>query len=147
MSDNREVIRAFLESQAALALATINAAGQAEVAPLFFVSDEALNLYWLSAESSRHSINLAARPQVAATVYPMAWNWNDIRGVQIEGEAQPVRDEFLRERVLQKYLAKFLLPAAFDAQIAATTLYSLKPTWLRWLDNSVAFGYKVEVEL
>ncbi len=143
----RDIIQAFLESQSTLALATVNAAGQAEVAPLFYVSDEALNLYWLSSESSRHSVNLSAHPHVAATVYPMAWNWNDIRGVQIEGEAQAVRDEFLRERVLQRYLAKFLLPASFDTQIAVTTLYVLKPTWLRWLDNGVGFGFKEEIEL
>ncbi len=147
MTDTRDIIQAFLESQSSLALATVNAAGQAEVAPLFYVSDEALNLYWLSSESSRHSVNLAARPHVAATVYPMAWNWNDIRGVQLEGEAQAVRDEFLRERVLQRYLAKFLLPASFDAQIAATTLYVLKPQWIRWLDNGVSFGYKTELDL
>lgn len=147
MSDTRDTIQVFLESQSSLALATVNAAGQAEVAPLFYVSDEALNLYWLSSESSRHSVNLAARPRVAATVYPMAWNWNDIRGVQIEGEAQAVRDEMVRERMLQSYLAKFLLPASFDTTIAATTLYILKPVWLRWLDNGVSFGHKAEIEL
>lgn len=147
MSDTREVIQAFLESQSTLALATVNAAGQAEVAPLYYVSDEALNLFWLSSESSRHSVNLAARPRVAATVYPRVWNWNDIRGVQLEGEAQAVRDEFVRERVLQRYLAKFLLPASFDAIIATTMLYVLKPQWIRWSDNSVSFGYKTEIDL
>lgn len=147
MNDTREAIRAFLESQSTLALATVNAAGQAEVAPLFYVSDEALGLYWLSSESSRHSVNLAARPRVSATIYPTVWNWNDIRGVQIEGEAQAVRDERVRERMLQSYLAKFLLPSSFDTIIAATTLYVLKPAWLRWLDNGVQFGYKAEIEL
>ncbi|MBI5670009.1 MAG: pyridoxamine 5'-phosphate oxidase family protein [Chloroflexi bacterium] len=147
MSDTREIIRAFLDSQSTLALATVNAAGQAEVAPVFYVSDEALDLYWLSSETSRHSVNLTTRPAVAATVYPTAWNWNDIRGVQIEGEAQAVRDERIRERMLQGYLAKFLLPSSFDAIIAATTLYVLKPQWIRWLDNGVTFGYKTELDL
>lgn len=147
MNDTREVIQAFLESQSTLALATVNASAQAEATPLFYVSDEALNLYWLSSETSRHSVNLAARPHVAATIYPAVWNWNDIRGVQIEGEAQAVRDEFVRDRVLQRYLAKFLLPASFDAQIAATRLYILTPSWIRWLDNSVQFGYKTEINI
>jgi len=147
MSDTRDIIQAFLETQSTLALATVNAAGQVEAAPLFYVSDEALNLYWLSSESSRHSVNLTARPRVAATIYPMVWNWNDIRGVQIEGEAQAVRDEFVRERVLQRYLAKFLLPASFDELIAATTMYVLKPQRLRWLDNGVSFGFKEEINV
>lgn len=144
-SNDLPTIRVFLQSQSTLALATIAADGQLQVAPLFYVSDEALNLYWLSSSSSRHSLNLAAREQVAATIYPDVWKWTDIRGLQIEGHARAVTDETTRADILNHYRQKFNLPAEFKTLISNSTLYVLTPTWIRWLDNGVRFGYKAEI--
>lgn len=146
-SDTRRAIQAFLEAQSTLSLATVNAGGQPEAAPLFYVSDEALKLYWLSSEKSRHSVNLLARPRAAATIYPAVWGWQEIRGLQIEGEAAVVTHPAVRDAVLARYRRKFTLPPAFDAQIAASALYALRPRWIRWLDNGVRFGYKAEITL
>jgi hypothetical protein len=43
------------------------------------------------------------------------------------------------------YLRKFQLPPALDAQIAGSILYMLKPSWIRWVDNTVEFAYKAEM--
>jgi uncharacterized protein YhbP (UPF0306 family) len=145
--DNLQLIRAFLDTQSTLALATTNPDGQPQVAPIFYVADERLNLYWLSSSNSRHSTNLVINPKVAATVYPSVWQWNDIVGLQIEGEARPIGDERIREQILTIYLRKFQLPGEFDSIISTSILYSLKPSWLRWIDNSVQFNYKVEMDL
>jgi uncharacterized protein YhbP (UPF0306 family) len=145
--DLPQVVRAFLEANSTLALATVNADGQPECAPVYFVSDDTLNLYWLSSITSRHSVNIASRPAVAATIYPAVWGWEDICGLQIEGTAQPVRDDRVREQVLVLYLRKFQLPEALDAAITSSTVYVLRPTWVRWLDNSISFGYKAELNL
>ena len=146
-NEQRETVRAFLRDHSTLALATVNAEGQPEVAPLFYVSDDALNLYWLSSPKSRHSVNLAANQYVAATIHPAVWGWQDIRGIQIEGIATTVETEDEREALLTLYRAKFNLPPELDAQITASTLYRLTPTWIRWLDNSVRMGYKAESRL
>jgi uncharacterized protein YhbP (UPF0306 family) len=137
----------FIASQSTLALATVNAQGLPQVAPLFYVSDDDLNLYWLSSETSHHSINLKVQPQVAATIYPSVWDWQEIHGLQIEGLAMVVDDAQKRESILTLYRAKFALPPEFDAQIKASTPYILQPTWVRWLDNRVNFGYKSEITL
>jgi uncharacterized protein YhbP (UPF0306 family) len=144
-SDDLSAVRLFLESQSTLALATLDAAGHPQIAPLFYVSDEALNLYWLSSSTSRHSVNLTANEHVAATIYPDVWKWTDIRGLQIEGQAQAVTDDELRTYMLNAYRQKFTLPAEFELIITNSTLYVLTPTWIRWLDNSVKFGYKAEI--
>jgi uncharacterized protein YhbP (UPF0306 family) len=146
-SNLRETIRAFIEAHSTLALATVNADGQPEIAPLFYVSDDRLNLYWLSATHVRHSTNLKTHPRVAATIYPAVWEWKDIIGAQIEGEAGAITDERIREQIMRRYLRKFKLPPEFDAAITASTLYGLRPRWIRWVDNSVRFGYKVELDL
>jgi uncharacterized protein len=140
-----ETIRAFLAAQSTLALATVNADGTPQSAPLFYVSDDDLNLYWLSSPRSKHSVNLTEQPNVAATIYAAVWDWQSIKGLQIEGHAIAIENEE-RQRILTRYRDKFTLPSSFDGQIAASTFYKLAPRWLRWLDNSVTFGYKAEVE-
>jgi uncharacterized protein len=142
--NERQTIREFLESQSTLALATVDADGKPQTAPLFYVSDNEFNLYWLSSANSRHSINLTANPQVAATIYPMAWHWTEIRGVQIEGKALSISDETLRHDLVERYQQKFDLPSGFETVMGESVLYVLRPQWLRWLDNSVRFGYKSE---
>src|SRR5688500_1376002 len=102
--DNLQLIQAFLDTQSTMALATISTNGQPQVAPIFYVADERLNFYWLSSPNSRHSTNLVLNPKVAATVYPSVWQWNDIVGLQIEGEARPIGDERIREQILTIYL-------------------------------------------
>lgn len=145
--ENRETVRAFLETQSTLALATVDEAGNPQAAPLFYISDDDLNLYWLSSPTSRHSLNLAANKQVAATIYPAIREWTAIRGLQIEGEAGIVRDSAHRETILTRYRHKFNLPPDLNAIIEQSILYSLRPTWVRWLDNGVSFGYKAEITL
>jgi hypothetical protein len=147
MSPNElPTIRTFLESQSTLALATIDANGNPQIAPLFYVSDDTLNLYWLSSSTSRHSVNLVEREQVAATIYAEAWHWTEIRGLQIEGTAHLITDDALRQDILTRYCQKFDLPSGFEAIIVDSTLYVLKPAWVRWLDNGVRFGYKSEIQ-
>lgn len=144
-ADLKATLRAFLAAQSTLALATVNHDGVPENAPVFYVADDELNLYWLSKESSRHSLNLAAQPRVAGAIYPAVWGWDKIAGLQIEGEAVSISNAQQREPILRLYQQKFQLPSSFDAAIASHTLYLLRPAWLRWLDNSVKFGHKVEL--
>lgn len=142
-----QLIRAFLDTQSTMTLATVNAEGRPEVAPLFYVADERLNLHWLSSGTARHSANLTAQPRVSAAIYPSVWEWSDIVGLQIEGEASAIADDRIREQIMIIYLRKFRLPPEFDTLIAASTLYVLRPSWIRWMDNSVQFNYKSEIQL
>lgn len=146
-AETLDTLRIFLREQSTLALATVNSMGQPQAAPIFYVSDDDLCLYWLSSAKSRHSVNLNEQPQVSATVYPAVWGWQEIRGVQIDGRARAIIDPAEREMAIGLYKAKFTLPPTFDAQIAASVMYVLEPSWLRWLDNSVRFGFKAEGQI
>lgn len=141
---HHDTIRAFLRAQSTLALATVDESGKPKVAPLFFVSDDNLNLYWLSSPNSRHSLNLITWGEACATIYPTVWEWNEIRGLQIEGRARFIDDHDERESILALYRQKFTLPASFDSLITLSTLYALTPTWIRWLDNTTQFGFRAE---
>src|SRR5687767_5110152 len=78
-------IAKFLASHSTLTLATVDAGGQPMAASLFFVSDDALSVYWVSSANSRHSRNLALNPRAALTVANTTWRWAEIAGVQMEG--------------------------------------------------------------
>ncbi len=144
--DVRAALVEFLSQQSTLALSTAGLRdGRPQVAPLFFVSDEALNLYWISDPDSRHSRNIADWSDVAATIYAQTWDWQQIKGVQIEGTATPVSDDDERQRALDLYCAKFpFVNEKFADLIAQSTFYVLRPRWLRWIDNERRFGYKQE---
>ncbi|MCC6730162.1 MAG: pyridoxamine 5'-phosphate oxidase family protein [Chthonomonadales bacterium] len=145
MDETLAAVRAFLESQSTMALATVSEEGLPGVAPVYYVS-EGLALYWLSSPASRHSAALRARGRAAAAVYPAVWQWSAIRGVQVEGDTAPVRGAE-RRRILRLYRSRFQLPAELEAAVAAGTLYVLRPRRVRWLDNRVGFGYRAEVRL
>lgn len=147
--DMRPVLLDFLKRQSTLALATAGLAdGRPQVAPLFFASDEHLNLYWISDPDSRHSRNITDWNDAAATVFTETWEYSAIKGVQIEGDAYDVTDQAERERALALYRAKFpFVNEKFDALIQESVIYVLRPRWVRWIDNERKFGYRKEFRI
>ncbi len=144
----RPVLRQFLAGQSTLALGTVGEAGRPQVAPVFFASDDAFNLYWISSPDSRHSANLKDWNDVSGAIYAHTWDWSGIKGVQIEGDAEAVADDDEREHALALYRAKFsFVTGRFEDLIAQSVIYVLRPRWLRWLDNERRFGYKQEFSL
>ena len=144
----RPILREFLRGHSTLALATVGDAGRPQVSPLFYASDDDFNLYWISNPDSRHSANIKAWNDVAATIYAQTWNWTGIKGVQLEGDALYVDEDAERQRALALYKAKFpFVNDKFAELIDQSVLYVLRPRWLRWLDNERRFGYKQEFSL
>jgi hypothetical protein len=147
--DMRPVLREFLVTHSTLALATAGEQdGRPQVAPLFFASDDDFNIYWISSPDSRHSLNIADWDDVGAAVYEQTWEWNGIKGVQIEGSARAVIGDEEHNRALAVYKAKFpFVNERFEALIEQSIFYVLRPRWIRWLDNARRFGYKQEFSL
>ena len=142
-----ELIAALLREESTLALATTDEQGEACVAPLFYVSDENLSLYWLSAADSSHSKNLSRNPKAAATVYRHAENWKDIRGVQLRGQVSTITDPDQRCNLIKTYCERFKLGAVFKLAISQSALYVLRPDFFRYIDNSKAFKHNFEITI
>jgi uncharacterized protein YhbP (UPF0306 family) len=136
-------LQAYLAARSTLTLATAGPGGAPQAADLFFVADQALNLYFVSSPGSRHSRALISDPQVAATVHAETWEWQAISGLQLEGRVRAL-DGAEREAALARYSAKFPFVERFAVELAASACYCLTPDWLRWLDNSRGFGHRVE---
>ena len=142
-----ELVAGFLDAGSTLALATATPEGSACVAPLFYLPSEGLRLYWFSSRSSEHSRNLERNPHSSVTVYHSTARWQEIRGVQMRGDAVAVSDRALRRSIAAAYVERFHLGRLFEAAISKSTLYCFQPDWVRYIDNSVRFGFKFEMSL
>ena len=143
----RAELSAFLKKHSTLTLATVDREAWPQAASLFYVSDESLNLFWVSGEKSRHSHNLERVSRVAVSIHNETWDWRDIQGVQLEGPVRRLTDPDEIDRAWALFHDKFPFTADFTEQIARSVFYALKPNWIRLIDNSKAFGHREEFRL
>ena len=143
-----EAVKALLGEQNCLTLATAGADGEPWATPLFYfadVLDEKLCLYWVSSESSSHSLNLERTPRVSAPVYRHATSWREIRGVQMRGLASKVTDAKRRRAVIKAYCERLELGTVFRLAIWKSALYEFQPEFFRFIDNAKGFGSRFEL--
>jgi uncharacterized protein YhbP (UPF0306 family) len=141
----------YLDRHHVMTLATCGPDGP-WAAAVFYVN-AGQTLFFLSSPSSRHCRNLAQEPRCAATIQEDYSDWARIKGVQLEGRASEIRgDEELRAR--QRYGDKFPLvgrlasaPAAIVEALAKVHWYRLQVERLYFLDNSLGFGHRDQIEL
>lgn len=150
-NEKRVQVLAYLQTHRVVTLAT-EAEGNLWAAAVFYVSD-GFTLNFLSAPTSRHCLNLAANPRVAATIQEDYSDWLAIKGVQLEGIASQLSGE---EEALarQRYAKKFpligqlsLAPDAIAKAMAKVRWYRLVPRRLYFIDNAAGFGARAEVDL
>jgi uncharacterized protein len=104
-------------------------------------------LVFYSSPDSRHCLNLAANPVCAATVHPAASSWQDIRGLQMEGQARPITQLAQKARATAAYLARFPFakalmsdPSGVARSMAKVAIHLFTPSRIRYLDNALGFG-------
>ena len=153
----RRDIDTFLRAHNTLSLATTRAE-RPWAASVFFASDAALNLYFVTDPKTQHGSDLSHNARVAGTINADCERWAEIRGVQLTGTATQV-DTTDRQQVLQVYLAKFAevdqlirdpqsdQDRLIGERLAATPFYQLRPDWVRLIDNTRRFGFKQELTL
>jgi hypothetical protein len=153
--DARAAIRRMLETHNTLTLSTCLEAVPWSAA-VFYVSDADFNLYFVSDRRTRHAREMLANPKVALAINADVDNWHDVRGLQVEGTAAPVTG-LERARALALYLAKFArvkalfeAPGSGDEQVIAerlrnTAFWRITPNYIRVIDNSRGFGFRLEL--
>jgi uncharacterized protein YhbP (UPF0306 family) len=144
-AEQLRTLAALLRHENTLALGTVNKLGEASIAPLFYIVDEQLSLFWLSSPSSLHSQNLKKIPRAAATVYEHTESWKDIRGIQMRGTVRVISDRTQRRLLIKAYAERFQLGPLFLPTISRCRLYEFCPDFFRYVDNSKGFGVKFEL--
>ncbi|MFA9479688.1 pyridoxamine 5'-phosphate oxidase family protein [Phycisphaerales bacterium AB-hyl4] len=143
-------VATFLHHARTASLATVGEQGDPHAANVQFAHDDDLRFYWVSSPKSGHSRNLAARPNVAVTVYGHDDRPMNIHGLQMRGRAVLVEADLDRHRAWNAFVDKFADLAEnprFRELIESQQFYRFQPTWVRWIDNRRGFGFKVEAEL
>ena len=140
-------IRALLQSQSTLVLATAGEDGLARSTPLFYLADDALRLYWFSSRSSLHSKHCARNPEATVAVFIPTSAWQNIKGVQMQGRISIVKDRARRQSIVRDYAERFQLGNLFTLALRRSALYCFVPAWVRYLHNSRHFGDKIELRL
>ncbi len=143
--DLEEEIFGYLQAHHVLTLATQDEAGP-WATPLFYVNDEAMDLYFLSDPATRHCQAIRKSPRVSAAIHGGSTTWTEITGLQLHGWASALDDEREEEQALALYTEKFpfvmpLIPAE------PHRLYRIRPQWFRLIDNSQGLGFKQELSL
>ncbi|MGA3346107.1 MAG: pyridoxamine 5'-phosphate oxidase family protein [Terracidiphilus sp.] len=140
-----ELVSKLLHEETTLSLATTGEDGEASVAPLFYIAGYDLSLYWLSSESSLHSLNLKKSSRASATVYRNALSWKEIRGVQMRGLAEKVTQPKRRSELIEAYCERFRLGRVIRIVVRQSALYVFQPDFFRYIDNANGFGHKFEL--
>jgi uncharacterized protein len=144
----RQAALAYLRRHHVMSLATVGPEG-VWAAAVFYAADQ-FNLIFLSAGHSRHGQNIAANPQVAATIQEDYQEWPAIQGIQLEGVVQRLQEE-PRRRAAAFFAARYPFLAQAEAPLRAALAqvnwYRLTPRRLYFVDNSRGFGHRDEIAL
>ena len=151
MTSLREKTLAYLSDRNVMTLATIGPQGL-WAAAVFYVND-GFTLYFLSAPTSRHSLNIEAQPTVSAAIQEDYKDWREIKGIQLEGEARRIEGAE-QAAAIARYGLKFPIvgnlataPAEIVKAMSRIAWYKVAPTRLYFIDNSLGLGHRDEVPL
>ncbi|GAA0897153.1 hypothetical protein GCM10009557_71610 [Virgisporangium ochraceum] len=87
---NEDLARAIIDGNSYLTLATADTDGRPWATPVWFAHDRYTDFLWLSRPTTRHSANIAARPEVAIVVFDSTVPINQGRAVYVEAVADGV---------------------------------------------------------
>ena len=141
---SEELFATNLLSTSTMTLATTGVNGISHAAPVYFVADEDLQLYFFSDPESQHAQDIAHQAAAAVAFYPECFSWEDIRGVQMRGEVHLVEPGAAWDRAWLLYQSKFPFVSALKEIVAQNAMYVFIPDWIRLVDNQRGFGYKQE---
>ena len=69
MGDLADLARAVIDANRYMVLATADETGHPWVTPVWFATEDYRSFHWVSSPEAKHSLNLAAQPRVAITVF------------------------------------------------------------------------------
>ncbi len=93
--DRRHIVRAVIDANRFMTLATADEHGTPWATPVWFASPDDQRFLWVSSPTTRHSRNIAARPDIAIVIYDSRTAIADRQAVYIEAIAGEVSDDGL----------------------------------------------------
>jgi len=150
MSERRDQALAYIADHNVATLATRGEQGPWATA-VFYVSN-GFTLTFLSSPTSRHAGDLEADSRCAAAIHEDYEDWPAIKGLQLSGRVNRLSGS-KKVSAIARYGAKFPVvraehaPALIRAALEKVAWYELSPERCFFIDNSLGFGHRDEIEI
>lgn len=148
----KQQILSYMESHNTMTLGTCH--GDVPWAATVFYAGDGFRLYFFSAPDSRHCQNLAANPRVAVTIQEDYHDWQQIKGIQLEGKVIALDSLIEKGKAMAVYARKypevmkvFANPASgvFYKAFLKVKFYCVVPERVFFIDNEQGFGKRQEL--
>lgn len=90
-----DLARRVIDANSYMALGTADDAGRPWVSPVWFATEDYRQFHWLSSPDARHSVNVAARPEVAIAIYDSSGTPGTVEAVYMSGRAEELTGDEL----------------------------------------------------
>jgi len=106
---------------------------------------------FLSAPHTRHVQNFVANPSVSASIQQDYRDWQEIKGIQLEGTVKLVSEPDLSDAI-KCYSDRFPVtgsdaPPEIAKALDKISWYQLIPSRMYFIDNSLGLGFREEITL
>lgn len=149
----RNQVLAYLDNHTVFNLATAGPAGLWASAVLYV--HDGMQLYFTSVASTRHGQNMLMTSRCAGTISDECHTYQEMRGLQVEGDVEHVDGFEERRRVIAAYLDKFPFAAGLwngenNPDVIARDpgvhgFYRITPTKILFTDNERLPGGREEL--
>ena len=150
------VVTDYMDSCTTMTLAC-NSENQPWAAAVFYARD-GLDLIFFSSRTSRHSNAFSENPKAAATIHGDYHGWKEIKGLQMEGQVEPITGKSARGRALSVYLKRYpfvreffssplSVAAGMAKKMAKIELYLFRPQRILYVNNEAGFGTRWQLEV
>lgn len=134
--DPKDLIRQYLQDGRVMQVATVKN-GSPWISTVYFVTDKAMNLYWLSLPTRRHSREIMEDNRVAIAI--AAKQDLPVIGLQAEGDVEVVTYSGTVKGIMEKYIAKYGAGHDFYDNFVlhknAHRMYKFRPTRFSLFDE------------
>ncbi len=134
-SIQKEAVLSFLKAHTIATLATVSPEGTPRARTIYYASDDAFNIYFLSLASTRKVSDIRANPTAAFVVS----GDDKMHTLQIEGIFVEMTDTATFGPIITELTAHLYPANGPEAPIthldnAKPVFFKLSPTWIRWGD-------------
>ena len=144
MEDIEDQVITYLSKRKFLTLATSSSNGKPFTHPLAYVNIGATT-YFSTSDVSRKIKNIQENPNVAYSIYDNTEHLDEVRSVQMEGEANILTDKKESEEILELLHNKF--PFMKEMQLDSdTVIVKITPKTCFFIDYTKGFGNRDKIE-
>jgi nitroimidazol reductase NimA-like FMN-containing flavoprotein (pyridoxamine 5'-phosphate oxidase superfamily) len=97
--ERRRIARSVIDANRFMTLATADERGTPWATPVWFASPDGRRFLWVSSPTTRHSRNIASRPDVAIVLYDSRTTPAERQAVYVEATAREVADDDVDEGI------------------------------------------------